>query len=237
VAAVLGLLVGGAVRTEASITITTPAGLSPGDQFRIVFVTDGVTNATSSSIGTYDGVVNTDVSNAGGVFYNGQAVTNWLAIASTTSVNAIDHIGSSATTQVYLVNDLLVATSTTTAPGGLWSGGLSHAISADLLGASPPATPIPNAVWTGTNTVGTSLAPLGVPTKSEAGNSLQNDGGWILGHLLQPTQLPFHLYGISPVLTVAPEPSTAIVAVFGAVAFIAYGWSRHRRQQSRQAAA
>jgi hypothetical protein len=35
----------------------------------------------------------------------------------------------------------------------------------------------------------------------------------------------------------APEPSTAIVAAFGAVAFIAYGWSRHRRAQRRQAAA
>jgi hypothetical protein len=34
-----------------------------------------------------------------------------------------------------------------------------------------------------------------------------------------------------------PEPSTAIVACFGAVAFIAYGWSRHRRAQRRQAAA
>ena len=34
-----------------------------------------------------------------------------------------------------------------------------------------------------------------------------------------------------------PEPSTAIVAVFGTVAFIAYGWSRHRRAQRRQAAA
>jgi hypothetical protein len=33
-----------------------------------------------------------------------------------------------------------------------------------------------------------------------------------------------------------PEPSTALVSVFGAVAFIAYGWSRHRRQQRRQAA-
>jgi hypothetical protein len=34
-----------------------------------------------------------------------------------------------------------------------------------------------------------------------------------------------------------PEPSTAIVAVFGTVAFLAYGWSRHRRAQRRQAAA
>jgi hypothetical protein len=31
-----------------------------------------------------------------------------------------------------------------------------------------------------------------------------------------------------------PEPSTAIVAVFGAMAFLAYGWSRHREHR-RQA--
>ncbi len=39
------------------------------------------------------------------------------------------------------------------------------------------------------------------------------------------------------VLVGVPEPSTAIVAVFGAVAFTAYGWSRHRRAQRRQPAA
>jgi hypothetical protein len=37
--------------------------------------------------------------------------------------------------------------------------------------------------------------------------------------------------------TVVPEPSTAVVAVFGAVAFAAYGWRRHLRAQRRQAAA
>jgi hypothetical protein len=36
---------------------------------------------------------------------------------------------------------------------------------------------------------------------------------------------------------VVPEPSTAIGAVVAAVAFLAYGWSRHRRHQRRQAAA
>jgi hypothetical protein len=49
------------------------------------------------------------------------------------------------------------------------------------------------------------------------------------------------LYTASGVLSivpaVVPEPSTAIVVVFGAVAFLAYGWSRHRRDQRRQAAA
>jgi hypothetical protein len=37
--------------------------------------------------------------------------------------------------------------------------------------------------------------------------------------------------------SVVPEPSTALVAAFGVVAFIAYGWSRHRRKPRRQAAA
>jgi hypothetical protein len=34
-----------------------------------------------------------------------------------------------------------------------------------------------------------------------------------------------------------PEPSTALVGAFGAAAFLAYGWSRHRREQRRQPAA
>jgi hypothetical protein len=34
-----------------------------------------------------------------------------------------------------------------------------------------------------------------------------------------------------------PEPSTAVLAVLGAVTGIAYGWSRHRRAQRRLAAA
>jgi hypothetical protein len=48
-----------------------------------------------------------------------------------------------------------------------------------------------------------------------------------------------HMGGTDPwVIATAtvPEPPTAIVAVFGAVAFLAYGWSRHHRAQRRQAA-
>ena len=36
--------------------------------------------------------------------------------------------------------------------------------------------------------------------------------------------------------TAVPEPSSAILAVFDAVALVAYGWSRHRRHQRRHAA-
>jgi hypothetical protein len=37
--------------------------------------------------------------------------------------------------------------------------------------------------------------------------------------------------------SVVPEPSSAVSAVIGAVAFIAYGWSRHRRAQRHETAA
>jgi len=46
----------------------------------------------------------------------------------------------------------------------------------------------------------------------------------------------FLLSGSSTAVAV-PEPSTAVVAAFGAVAFIAYGWYRHRREHRRQGAA
>jgi hypothetical protein len=58
-----------------------------------------------------------------------------------------------------------------------------------------------------------------------------DDTGFAFAPLLTGGPLSFTI-----ATTAVPEPSTALVAVFGAVAFIAYGWSRHRRAQ-RQAAA
>jgi hypothetical protein len=57
---------------------------------------------------------------------------------------------------------------------------------------------------------------------------------WTWGHGAHADSLTLQIGTASAVV---PEPSTAIVAVFGAVAFVAYGWSRHRRAQRRQAAA
>ena len=43
--------------------------------------------------------------------------------------------------------------------------------------------------------------------------------------------------GLVDIASAVPEPSTAILAALGAVALSAYGWSRHRRDQRRQAVA
>ena len=46
--------------SRADLQISTPAGLTAGDTFRIVFVTDSTTNATSTSISYYNGFVTAD---------------------------------------------------------------------------------------------------------------------------------------------------------------------------------
>ena len=75
--------------------ITAPSELQAGDTFRLIFVTSGTINATSSDISVYDRFVNQQ---AGGATYNGSRIhfTSIASIATTATspptVNAIDHI-------------------------------------------------------------------------------------------------------------------------------------------------
>src|SRR5262249_43326227 len=143
-AAILSLLLGLASPAHAGgVVLQTPNGLKPGDQFRIVFVTASSTSQTSSEIKTYDSFVNTDISNAGGVSDNNHPVTGWLAIGSTATANAIDHIGKTDT-PVYLVDGIEVATDTKST--GLWSGSLLNPINEHINGQLALGL-----VWTGTD--------------------------------------------------------------------------------------
>src|SRR5271157_2389726 len=118
--AMLWLVFGAGGRAAADLVINTPAGLSPGDTFRIVFVTDGTRDGTSSSIGVYNTFVTNDASNeAGGgsnvVTYNGVTLT-WSAIASTPTVNAIANVVLTGA-PIYLASGTQVMTADTL----LWS--------------------------------------------------------------------------------------------------------------------
>jgi hypothetical protein len=228
------------VGARADITLTTPAGLNPGDQFRFVFVTDARGAATSMSIGDYDNFVNAQ---AGGATYNGTTVT-WQAIVSTSTVHAIDHIGQT-NTPVYLSDGTLVTSSTTST--GLWSGTLMHSVDEDLTKSIPVLGY--TYVFTGTDAAGTTATyPVGGDksggdknTLVEVGGYKTSDSGWVDAGFKSAT-FDSRFYGISGVLTVpgdmsaVPEPSTAIIAVLGALAFPAYGWFRQRRARLRQAA-
>ncbi len=208
--------------------LLTPAGLSPGDTFRFIFVTDGSITGTSSSIADYNNFVNAQ---AGGATYDGRVVT-WDAIASTPTVNAIDNVGQ-AQDPVYLADGTKVTTSTTSS--GLWSGTLLHVPDEDLTGKIQQVL-----LWTGTNSDGTGATDR-IGDQLQLGSSIQTAilgdtvsiAGWVHIEALG-TDLSNPLYGISAELTVpqqsaVPEPASLWLLGTAISAGLAYGWSRRRR--------
>jgi hypothetical protein len=143
-----------------AISLTTPAGLNPGDRFRFGFVTSGtISTATltgpATDITTYDSFV---TAQAGGATYNG-LVVDWKAIGSTSTVDARDHVGGYGTNvPVYLVNGNRIADDLTTNAGGLWGGSLLGTYQFDV---GIDGSVIGDYVWTGTYDDGTAYYPLG----------------------------------------------------------------------------
>ena len=228
---VLTLGLGGNNRANAAgISINTPAGLNPGDTFRIAFVTDATTAATSNSIATYNTFVNADaIAEAGGgsVTYNGNPIS-FSAIGSTEATNAIDNIGQFGA-PVYLVSGTEVALSDTALTGGLWSGHLFSPILTDLLGITP-GSPL---TWAGTDITGSAYAPytLGSP-RPTLGYTPSVSGAWILEQFSDP-QYGASMYGISQPLTVpTPEPSSIVLGILAGCG--AVGAFVRRRRAARR---
>ncbi len=226
--AVITLGLWGTARVEASIVINTPVGLTPGDTFRIAFVTDGTTIATLPTIAEYNTFVNTD---AGAVTYNGISIT-FSAIGSTDAVSAISNIGQTGA-PVYLIDGTKIADSDTTSSGGLWSGTLLNPLNEDLSGSKFGAEP----VWTGTRDNGDSVGGLALGdtgTTDVIGVTSETDDEWVA-----TSQADFNrslqMYGISAELTVpaVPEPSS-IVIWLSAAGCGAVGAKARRRWQNRR---
>jgi hypothetical protein len=234
--AVLCIGFGGGGGAEAGgIALSTPTGLTPGDTFRFVFVTDGTTEATSSSIGYYNNFVSTDATNeagGGGVTYNGVTLT-WSAIVSTPSVDAITNVGVTGAS-LYLASGTPIATSD--GMSGLWSGSLINPIDQDLNGNVNGSS----AVWTGTLPSGSGNPglQLGSPNGATVGSTTHPNSFWVDVFNSFPIDTEAPLYGISQVLTVqgssVPEPSALLLAVTAIGAGCACDCSRRRRNQRRQ---
>ena len=215
------------------VVIPTPIGLQGGDQFRIIFVTPGTIQATSPDINTYNDFAN---SQAAGATYNG-VVIHWSAIVSTDAKDARDNIGMT-NNPIFMANGTEVATSAKAVPGGLWWGEplLANPVQ-DLTGNT-----YSGGIWTGTCGIGTEYVTTALPDGSNtkvlvpwgAGNTTNvtvgginysnqvevgNIGGsgysWVSTGTVTLNTTPLHIYAISDVLFVVPEPSSFLISGVG----------------------
>jgi hypothetical protein len=210
--------------------ITTPTDLNPGDQYRLVFVTSGVINATSSDIATY----NTFVNNAAAASPLSSLGATWFALGSTATVNARNNTQmtvSDVDTPIYLINDTRVANNVTQ----FWN-------TTPLL-AAPNRTELDTVpsllsgtgqarIWTGTRHPGTN-------TSNRLGEGVVINGDanfldvWIARLDNTNPSAQYHMLAVSEVLTVGsaavPEPSSFALLSLGVFSVIRC----QRRKQKR----
>jgi hypothetical protein len=221
--------------SSSGASLVLPAGLNPGDQYRIAFLTSDVRDGTSASIADYDLFVTGEANAAGSVLQ--PLGTTWQAIVSTLTVDAFTHIGGNFSVPVYGVNGLLVASNAS----DMWDGGIDHPIDVNQFGI--PFTAFVN---TGTDTNGAIRFGLGAPPFG-GGPGAMTIGlggvigpGWVVGGQ-EGNIAQDQFYGISGILTVggaaagagAPEPGTLGLMMAGAM--LVLGTKRYRYRRTQQA--
>jgi len=224
-------IVGIAARSDGSTLYAVPPGLTPGETYRLVFITDGVYTSTDYSIADYNSEVNAEANAVGSL---AALNTTWTVIGSTPTVNAIDNIGQDPGVPIYNTAGLLVANDATTNSGGLFSGSIFTPIEYDENGNLHAVF-----VFTGTNANGVvSYAPLGpgfgcCSYGALLGIPSHTDSQWVQYTVGSSgcTSCSNSLYAISGILTVpTPEPSTGAMAFLGGVILL---FAMRREQLSR----
>lgn len=197
------LLCAGTGISVQAAPIVLPAGLNPGDSYRLAFVTSAVTGAESSNINLY----NTFVDNlANSVTELAALSVNWTAIASTSAVDARDNTNTNPATAtgapIYLLDGVTMLANDN---ADLWDGDIDNPLNIDENGNVIPGTQ----VWTGTTTDGSGNLgnELGSANPITGASSLSNFF-WIT-ITSHPRTSSWRLYAISDTITIPggePEP-------------------------------
>ena len=232
----LGLL-GSPSRARAVVILPD---LAPGSQYHIVFVTSGLTTATSSAMAHYNNFVTQQAGSSEGQLEGLPAGLTWSAIVSTGDVNdgspfiaARDNIGGPSDLPIYNTNGQLVANGT----ADLWDASLDSPINYNQWGDEENY----GRVWTGTGTDGgIARVPTGYPrslgmTWVYGGVSNQVDYDWVAGDTWRVYSGTLGaVYGFSSPQTVpgavVPEPSSLLTfAGPMLILFVFSGYVRRRR--------
>ena len=225
-AAWIGLLV--CAVTNAAI-VTTPPGLQPGDQYRLVFVTADGYAAYDSNLADYNSEVNTEADSVAALDALG---TTWLDIGSTSSENAIANIGQDPGIPIYNLDGQLVADDGTGKPGGLFLGSLINPVMFEENGEFSSAV-----VWTGTQPDGAYEPGYCLGCFSDEvvfGYSYAASSNWVDDSMAlivnydTGQNILYSLYAISGVITV-PTPEPATVTLIPAVVPFMLAVTSYRR--------
>ncbi len=203
-----------------------PAGLSPGDKYHLVFVTDGTIDALSSDINVYNNFVQSEAALNPSLTGTDMGV-QWKALASTPSINARDNAVVGANTPVFLLDG-----TTKLADGfnDFWDQFLLAPVNIDQYNQQVPTT----LVWTGSMATGVGSATFelgGSGQSTVVGTTQFADPRWFFNGSSTPgNQAP--LYTLSQELTVpVPEPTTVITFTIGFGCLAVFGYARRRRRQ------
>ncbi|AKE63186.1 hypothetical protein MYAER_0826 [Microcystis aeruginosa NIES-2549] len=209
--------------------VVVPPDLAVGDQYRLVFVTEGKRDATSTDIDDYNNFVTSQVLPAGTTdtaLYQALKIAGidpntitWKAIGSTASVDARDNTGTNPTLStgvpIYLIDGNRVANNN----ADLWDGSIQTAIN-----RTPDDWQLNEPVWTGTNNNGTAEnGRLGGGSLGQVryGRASSITAEWITMDDSNRFGIS-RLYGISSVLTV-PTPAVTVPEPSSLLGFITLG--------------
>jgi hypothetical protein len=202
--------------TQLSATVILPS-LPPGSQYQLLFVTADGRETPSDNLAIFDSFVSQEAA-----LNPLLPATSWHAIASNTTVNALQHDVTYASIPLYNTHGQLVAHGTS----DFWSVAHLAAISYDQYGV----TASNSQPFTGTNPNGTSNNPFGNPDlgASRAIASSYQSADWVASPNADYSVFSGPFYGISAPITVVPEPGTltllcSALLVIGVIRFRRWG--------------
>lgn len=190
-----------------SAPITTPAGLNPGDQYRLAFVTGSAATAVSGNINDYNSFV-TGVANSQAALVS--LATTWTVIGSTSSVDARDNTGTNPIATgvpIFLLDGVSKIADNN---ADLWDGTLAHALNVTEAGNIMPQVP----VWTGTASNGTKSTAVNAnelgASAVASGLASATSAQWIFANGNDNIS-PNPFYAVSGVLTVVASSADGVV--------------------------
>jgi hypothetical protein len=196
---IVGLLVVTLGQASAGPITIVPTELSPGDSYRLAFLTSDTIVATSDDINVY----NTFVDDLGDIVIT----SDWRAIASTPTVHARDNTGTnpddSTGVPIFLLNNTRLANDN----AHLWNSNVNRLQALAITNTGGSAGDFEFLyVWTGTQSDGTTTDALG-SLMGRVGKAQQTSSAWIDNGKLPKDELR-PLYAMSGELEVpAAQPA------------------------------